>query len=178
MSESCCPNPAGPVSAGTAGAEQEACCALHPPVQVGPMTCPECNAPGKSVQRVTLGALLKPEPRARIPKQEAFFFCRTTDCQAVYFQPGTVLFREDDLTVRVHQKESGNPAVPVCYCFGWTPQRIGEEIERTGKSTAVQHITAQVHAGNCYCEVTNPQGSCCLGNVGAAVKRITASSRT
>jgi hypothetical protein len=83
----------------------------------------------------------------------------------VYFRPGEVLFRKDDLTARVHQKEPDDPTVPVCYCFGWTPEKILAEIETTGKSTAFEQITAEVKADNCYCEVTNPQGSCCLGNV-------------
>ena len=46
-----------------------------------------------------------------------------------------------------------------------------EEIRDTGKCTILQHITAEVKAGNCACEIRNPQGSCCLGNVNAAVKR-------
>jgi hypothetical protein len=29
-----------------------------------------------------------------------------------------------------------------------------------------------VKAGNCACEVRNPQGSCCLGNVQATVKQV------
>jgi len=72
--------------------------------------------------------------------------------------------------VPVGLKEQANPNAPVCYCFGWTPQKIVGEIETTGKSTAIDRIKAQVKAGNCYCEVTNPQGACCLGNVAQAVK--------
>jgi hypothetical protein len=84
-----------------------------------------------------------------------------------------VLFRKRDLAVRVGLKEPDDPTAPACYCFGWTPRKILEELERTGKSTVIEQIKAQVKAGNCYCEVTNPQGSCCLGNVAKAVQKAT-----
>lgn len=164
MSQACCPVPSSQAPS------VEACCELHPPTACGPTTCPACGALGKLVKRLTLGALLKPEKRAQIPVQEEFCFCRTATCEVVYFRPEQVLFRKDDLTVRVGLKEPSNPTAPVCYCFGWTPQKIHTEIETTGKSTVVDQIKAQVKAGNCYCEVTNPQGSCCLGNVAKAVQ--------
>jgi len=89
----------------------------------------------------------------------------------VYLRPNEIIFRKDDLRVKVGLKESGDPTVPVCYCFGWTPQKIQAEMKATGKTTAIEQIKAQVKAGNCYCEVTNPQGSCCLGNVSQVVKQ-------
>jgi hypothetical protein len=121
------------------------------------------------VARITLGALLKPEARPRIPVQDAFCFCKTPSCEVVYFSDGQALFRKDDLAVPVGLKEPGNPTAPVCHCFGWTPQKIRAEIETTGQSTAVDQIKTQVKAGHCFCEVTNPQGSCCLGNVAQVV---------
>jgi len=169
MAQGCCPPPK-PESTGV-----ESCCDLHPPTKCSPAPCPACGKMGKTVARLTLGALLKPERRPAIPaQQEEFCFCQTPTCEVVYFLPGRPLFRKDDLAVRVGLKEPGDPAVPACYCFGWTPQRILAEIEATGMSTVVDQIKAQVKAGNCYCEVTNPQGSCCLGNVAKAVQEATA----
>ena len=148
----------------------EACCEFHPPVETGPEKCPSCGTLGKSVQRLTVGAMLKPDRRMNIPKGDEFSFCRTANCHVVYFRSDEVLFGKDDLSVRVHQKEPGDPTVPVCYCFGWTPKQIREKIAHTGQSPAVEQIVAQVKADNCYCEMTNPQGSCCLGNVASVVK--------
>jgi len=149
----------------------EACCEFHPPIACGPTKCPACGAPGRPVKRLTVGALLKPEARVRIPRQDEFCFCRTTTCEVVYFRPDEVLFHTRDLSVLVGLKEPANPNAPVCYCFGWTPQEIGGEIKTAGKSSVVEQIKAQVKAGNCYCEVTNPQGSCCLGNVSRVVQQ-------
>ncbi|PIQ84621.1 MAG: hypothetical protein COV75_01290 [Candidatus Omnitrophica bacterium CG11_big_fil_rev_8_21_14_0_20_63_9] len=153
------------------------CCEFHPPTVCGPAQCPACGTLGKPVKRITLGALLKPEARSRIPLQEEFCFCRMATCEIVYFREGEAPFRKDDLGVRVGLKEPQDPTVPVCYCFGWTPQKIRAEIEATGQSTAIEQIKAQVKASNCYCEVTNPQGSCCLGNVAKAVQEALAATR-
>ena len=49
---------------------------------------------------------------------------------------------------------------------------VREEIRATGKCTIPKNITAEMKAGNCACEIRNPQGSCCLGNVTAAIKRV------
>ena len=150
----------------------ERCCELHSPTTCGPTACPACGALGKPVKRLTLGALLTPEARPRIPQQEECCFCRTATCEVVYFRKDEVLFRKKDLAVRVGLKEPNDPTASICYCFGWTLQRMRAEIAATGKSTAIDQIKAQVKAGNCYCEVTNPQGSCCLGNVAAALKEL------
>lgn len=152
----------------------EECCELHPPQPCPPTPCPGCGQQGKTVGRLTLGALLKPDRRPQIPNQPEFCFCRTASCEAVYFTPGRVVFRKDDLVVRVGLKEPDDPTVPVCYCFGWTKEKIQAELVETGRSTVIDQIKAQVKAGNCYCEVTNPQGSCCLGNVAKAVQEATA----
>jgi hypothetical protein len=42
---------------------------------------------------------------------------------------------------------------------------IDEEIERTGRSTASRHIRSEVKAGHCRCDLENPSGRCCLGEV-------------
>ncbi len=153
----------------------ESCCEFHPPTKCGPTKCPSCGILARPVQRLTVGVLLKPDRRTKIPHQDEFCFCRTPDCDVVYFRPNEVLFRKDDLRVPVHQKEPNNPRVSVCYCFDWSPEKIGSQLERTGQSTALEEITAQVKADNCYCEVTNPQGSCCLGNVAKVVNQSMAS---
>jgi hypothetical protein len=133
--------------------------------------CPQCATEGKKVQRITLGALLKPEARKRMPPGEAFLFCPSANCPAVYFHEGKPLFGLEDLTVRIGQKAAEEPK-PICYCFGYTEKAIMEDVlKNQGKTNIPAEITAQVKSGNCFCEVTNPQGSCCLGNISQAVKK-------
>jgi hypothetical protein len=72
----------------------------------------------------------------------------------------------------VHQKAPLVDNVFVCYCFRHTPRSLREEISTFGHSTAVKSITSAIQAGKCACEIRNPQGSCCLGNVKAVLHQI------
>jgi len=109
-----------------------------------------------------------------------YYFCEAADCDVVYFAFDTQapMFRRADLFVRVGSKEMVDP-IPVCYCFGFTRADIQREIAETGDSTVANRISAEVKAGNCACEVKNPSGKCCLGDVTRVVKDcIRANQRT
>src|SRR5260221_5178459 len=95
-----------------------------------------------------------------------YYFCYSSVCEVVYFdlEAGAPRFCREDLVVRVGAKETADP-IPICYCFGFTRQDIWDEIRSTGKSTVAKRITAEVEAGRCACEVKNPSGKCCLGDV-------------
>jgi CopZ-like zinc binding protein len=130
--------------------------------------CPSCGSKGTSVDPVTLKALLTGDGLRRgVPPAPRF--CATADCPVVYFDHAVpIIFREDELTVPVHAKHPDDDRVPVCYCFGYTPPKIRVEGKIASKT-----ITAEVKAGHCACEVKNPKGVCCLGDV-ARVERLMA----
>ncbi len=67
---------------------------------------------------------------------------------------------------------NNRPSVLICYCFGHTVESARNEIVCTGKSTLVQNITKEIQAGNCACEIKNPSGRCCLGEVNKTVRAI------
>jgi hypothetical protein len=117
-----------------------------------------------------VGSLLVAQAKSRLDSAAPYFFCKQPHCPVVYFNDHGV-FTKEEVSVPVFQKEPGDPSIPVCYCFGFTPAKIRAEVEATGKSTVVGEITRRVKAGECDCERKNPQGSCCLGNVNAAVRR-------
>jgi len=154
------------------------CCSTQSPAETtlaetakaGTNTCPECGQPGKSAETKTLKHTVQPWHLERVNKP-GFLFCRSANCEVVYFHPDGDCLRKPDVRVRVGLKETEDP-VPICYCFGFTEAMVVEEIRDTGKCTIPLRITAEVKAGNCACEIRNPQGSCCLGNVQAAVKRV------
>lgn len=66
-------------------------------------------------------------------------------------------------------KERYGDTLPICYCFHLFKQDIEQEIRRTGKTTIPDFVKAQVRAGNCRCEHTNPKKTCCLGDLSKAV---------
>ena len=132
-------------------------------------SCPECGSRSKQVETHTVRSLVRHLPFGMPPAQ--CYFCEATGCDVVYFasHPGAPIFRRGDLLVRVGAKEGGDAGL-VCYCFGITRKVIGDEIRQTEKSTVAEQIKAEVQAGNCACEVKNPSGKCCLGNVTRVVQ--------
>lgn len=140
------------------------CCRLPATeTQTGSLFCPMCQQRGKSVQLITLKALLMPSTLPTLDPTSAYSFCSNPDCEVVYFTEGQV-FNGATVKVPVYQKDE-SLEVPVCYCFGWTRERLVKAIR--DDENPVQSISEQVKANRCGCEVNNPQGSCCLGNVTA-----------
>lgn len=140
------------------------------PAAVASEVCETCGSKGVRVDPITLKALFTPAALRRgVPPDPRF--CPKAECPVVYFDSAAaVVFTEDDLIVRVHAKHPHEDDVPVCYCFEHSPGTIRREIEQTGSSTASKFITAEVKAGHCACEVKNPKGICCLGDVAKAEK--------
>ncbi|MFO3798095.1 MAG: hypothetical protein ACK8QZ_12600, partial [Anaerolineales bacterium] len=86
-----------------------------------------------------------------------------------YSTDGQQMFTETDLRERVFQKHPDAIDVFVCYCF----QRTVGQVHAHGKAVA-EEISRGVKAGQCACEIRNPQGSCCLGNVYALLGKAAA----
>ncbi len=155
---------------------QSTVCATEPASATAPRndsarSCPKCGQTGRSVTHETMRHLLKPELLDRMDERN-YRFCSTPDCRVVYFAEGvSSIFTTEDLQVRVGLKEREDP-IPICYCFGHTVASARDEIARTGRSTVVASITAEIKAGRCACETTNPSGSCCLGDVSNVVKEL------
>ena len=137
--------------------------------------CPQCVREGQPVDRTTIEALLKPESLSQVNGSQ-YAFCETPSCQVVYYAADGTQLKKEQVLVRVGLKETEDP-VPVCYCFGVTERVIHEEIQRTGWSSASARIRAEVKEGNCRCEMENPSGRCCLGEVIRTEKRAATESK-
>ncbi len=142
------------------------CCGIknEPVKEDKNVNCPMCGNIGRKVETITLKSLLLPDALARLEPRSQYSMCTNRTCDIVYFSEGGELFKTSELKVPVFQK-SADENCPVCYCFGWTRKKIRKEVQETGKSTAISTIAEHIKAGRCGCEVNNPQGSCCLGNV-------------
>jgi len=134
--------------------------------------CPQCKMQGRPVERLTLKSLLRPDALARLEVESDYQFCETPACSIVYFAAQSAsVYTKDDLAVRVGRKETEDP-IPLCYCFGHTKASVREEIQRTGHSTAPASIAAHIKVGRCGCDVNNPSGTCCLGEVNMVIKEL------
>ncbi|NGO39943.1 hypothetical protein G4L39_11155 [Limisphaera ngatamarikiensis] len=138
----------------------------------GPMKagCPRCGQAGRPVGLRTLKHHVRPE-HLRTVEAGQFHFCRTAGCDVVYFNESGIVLTRADVRERIGLKETADP-VPLCYCFGFTEKMVLDEIRATGRCTIPQRIAAEVKAGHCACEIRNPQGSCCLGEVTTVVRRL------
>ena len=131
--------------------------------------CPACATKATPVSTLTVKSLVR--DHTRVSKGSTYWFCRTPNCEVVYFSGGMV-FRKADVKVRVGFKECEDP-IPLCYCFGYDREDVRRDIEASGTSKIPERIKAEIQAGFCACEVKNPSGNCCLGEVNAAVKELT-----
>ena len=141
-------------------------------VKIDPLECPHCGEKGQAVSEETVRHIVR-ESLADRMEGKSFKFCKTSDCPMVYYRDGSrgePSFTKEEVRVRVGLKETEDP-IWACYCFHVSERMIREEIERTGRSTASECIRKEVDAGTCECEIKNPSGRCCLGEVRAVEKR-------
>lgn len=132
--------------------------------------CPRCGQVGRVVKDATVRAMLEPALAADLlaaPRR----FCRTPDCEVLYYAANGRIARKQESRVRVGIKEAQDP-IPLCYCFGFSRADVEREIAQAGRSTIPERIAAEVAARRCSCEVKNPSGACCLGEVRAAAAAI------
>ena len=148
------------------------CCSPQPAPQKSPGTtaCPLSGTKGKRVGLITLKSQLKADALATLDSNPDYFFCPEETCNVVYFS-GTSHFRQQQVKLPVFQKDPGDE-VPACYCFDWTRTALARAVASGVAETVPISIAEHVKAGRCGCEVNNPQGSCCLGNVRKAIEEL------
>jgi len=130
--------------------------------------------PGAAVEVRTLLHQLRPDRAERLGRSE-YRFCEAPDCDTVYFSTdGVLTFGAADLRGRVGLKMLGSASAPVCYCFGFTAGNLATELGASGSAEVPRRIRALVKARMCACEVRNPSGRCCLGEIARIVKLLTA----
>jgi hypothetical protein len=164
MTESCC----CPPEAGNTVCELPAQGFQHLPRALN--ACPECGKTGKPVQGQTVKAMLS--VRLRRVQDTKYLFCRTQTCPVLYFlDDGEQTFTVQQVRERVYQKEPEAEDVFICYCFRHT---VGDLRSASPEdlTAIVDDIQIGINAGQCACDLRNPQGSCCLGNVRSMIKRL------
>jgi hypothetical protein len=134
--------------------------------------CGECGEVGRVVARQTVVHHVKSKKLSCVDTNE-YKFCPSENCPVVYYSVAGSVFTVEDVRELITAKVSGD-ARPVCYCFGFTEGFIRQEIEQTGKSTVPMQVTQFIKEKLCVCEVRNPAGACCLGEINRTVKILSA----
>ena len=151
----------------------DCCRAESKPASKNTAACPIGGTKGVTVDLQTVKAVLTNAALRRVTAA-AHRFCADPECNIVYFAEDGTTYSTRDVRVPVWQKEPAG-ARTVCYCFGENEADIRAEVAVNGTSDAVERVKADITANRCACEVRNPRGTCCLGDVGAAVKRVSES---
>ena len=144
--------------------ENHTCCSVQPK---GKSPCPRCHIEAKGVLVNTLVSLLQEKTKESLFSLEGYHFCKTPSCSVVYFKDESILTQED-IKVTVGCKEGASPAT-VCYCFNWTKEKIQAQLKERGNCTALEDIKEKMKNLGCSCEILNPSGGCCLGDVGKTI---------
>ena len=143
----------------------ESCCAVTP-ADHGGSSCQASGFDGKPIDRTTVAALAK----GRVPPKQEFRLCRDADCDVVYYGSAGTVFTASGLNVQPGFKNGSDGLV--CYCFLHRKADIAGQLSETGETDVFQSIKEEVRTGNCACEVRNPSGKCCLGEVQEAIRSL------
>ena len=130
--------------------------------------CPTCGSQGRRVEAVTLEAHVAPARLDQIADRDGWRICTSAQCEVVYFRDAETVPMQATLAVPFHKSDA--PDRLVCFCFGHTVSEVQAEVREHGTSSIQESIKAACKEGRDDCERKNPQGRCCLGNVGAVVK--------
>ena len=132
--------------------------------------CSRCGSRGAAVDLLTAKALLT-EVALRYLTPTPLYFCQDPTCSVVYFTTDGQVYTSSDLRVPVWQKEPAGSR-RICYCFDENEASMLRELVETGQCVAVQRVRDHIAADRCACEVRNPRGTCCLGDLMKAVTRL------
>jgi hypothetical protein len=141
-----------------------------PVAEPGASACATCTERGAAVQLQTVKALLT-EAALRRVQLTHYRFCGDPACETVYFDDAGDQFGTRDIRVPVWQKQPSGRRL-LCYCFGESESDIRSEFLEHGRTDVVARIREHIAAQRCACDIRNPRGACCLGDLMAAVKRI------
>ena len=136
--------------------------------------CSECGEIGRDVGRQTVCHHVKSE-KLDLVGGENYKFCSSADCSVVYYSASGKTFTITDVRELVTSKIEGDTR-PLCYCFGFTEGMVQSEIAMTGKSSIQSQVSKFIKERLCACEIRNPSGVCCLGEINRTVRRLYAAA--
>jgi hypothetical protein len=122
-------------------------------VETDSPACPACGADGVEVPRRTVAAVTS----TSLPSHQGLRLCRTSDCPLVYYGDAGAQIPTSTLSLLPLFKGGD----VVCFCF----LRRAHEIANGGRERVIEEISARVKAGDCSCDLRNPTGKCCLGEI-------------
>jgi hypothetical protein len=127
-----------------------------------PATCPTCHRPGRVVALHTVRACVAISLREL--QSPDYHFCATSTCATVYYTVDGSVISVGQVREPVYVKAAAADATPICYCFRF---RSGDlrHTNAAGRAAILATIQDGTQQGHCACDLRNPAGRCCLGDV-------------
>lgn len=136
------------------------------------MNCPVCGQRGKPVNTQTIKGVLSTTLEI-IQPDNPYLYCRTEDCRVVYFhKDGEQIIEASDLRVKVYHKSPGEGQTPICFCFDHSVGDLKQDYLETQGKKIVDQINLGIKKEQCGCDIRNPEGVCCLGNVRRHINKL------
>ncbi len=136
---------------------------------VGNQVCQTCGEKGKKVELATMRSLTRRDHPLYAELKSGFICTNPDDSTVYYFGENDIIISHNDLVTSYHLKNPDDNQ-NLCYCFQHSRKAIKEDVSKNGHSTIELSIREKVKQGVCTCEVSNPKGKCCLGDVSGFVK--------
>lgn len=118
--------------------------------------CPACGGFGRSVQQVTLCALVPDEARAHLA--ESAYFCSDPICEVAYFDQFEQHVKVEKVVRPIYPKD---PAAPICPCFGMTCIEIDADIDEGGVLRVKAHLR-KAKSDQAHCATETGDGRSCI----------------
>lgn len=134
--------------------------------------CQICGEVGRIVEKQTVVHQVKSEKLSSVADTE-YRFCSSANCDVVYYLADGSVFTTADVRELVTSKTKGDDR-PLCYCFGFTEGNVRREIVLKGETTIPTQVMQFIKEKLCACEIRNPSGACCLGEINRAKKQLLA----
>lgn len=149
----------------------DSCCGPESPADAVVINCPACGSRGPNVELRTLKGLLTTDALPRL-KCVSHRFCKSPSCDVVYYDEAGATYRTSDLRSAVWQKVPEGSRT-ICYCFGETEVALRADVEQN-TNHVIDRVRGHIEAARCACDIRNPRGACCLGDLTAIMKRLKA----
>ncbi len=135
------------------------------------INCPACGNRGANVELRTIKGLLTSDALPRL-QCLSHRFCKSPSCDVVYYDEAGATYQTSDVRSLIWQKAAeGNRTI--CYCFGETEAALRAAVEHN-TSDVIDRVRAHIGAARCACDIRNPRGACCLGDLTSIMKRLKA----
>ena len=151
----------------------DCCSAPRVPVASADAICRRCASKGVRVAVLTVKSLLAEIALGRLTPALPCYVCLEPTCPVVYFANEGLEYTTMDVRAAPWQKQPTGHRT-FCYCFDENEPAMLRELAETGRCDAVQRVRGHIAADRCACEVRNPRGTCCLGDLMKAVDHIRA----